>query len=98
MARAYLSYPAMARIYLSFDLQLQWMGVQAWSVEERCGGSRTGGAGSSGTAAATGTGTTPLPPPAGSASGGRPAWWSGSTTAGTTPTVIRQVAVAKSSW
>ena len=68
-------------------------GVQAWFVEERYGGSRTGGAGSSGTAAATGTGTgttMPLPPPAGSASGGRPAWWSGSTTAGTTLTVIRQ--------
>ena len=58
--------------------------VQAWSGEERCGGSRTGGAGSSGTAARG----TPSAPPTGSASGGRPAWSSGSTTAGTTPTVI----------
>ncbi|WVZ74805.1 hypothetical protein U9M48_022940 [Paspalum notatum var. saurae] len=62
---------------------LQWMPVQAWFVEERCGGFPTGGAGSSGDAA-TG-GTPPWPPPTASASSGRPAWWSGSTTAGTTP-------------
>jgi len=59
--------------------------VQAWSGEECCGGSRTGGAGSSGTAARG----TPWAPPTGPASGGRSAWSSGSTTAGTTPTVIR---------
>uniref|UniRef100_A0A0A9G0A3 Uncharacterized protein n=1 Tax=Arundo donax TaxID=35708 RepID=A0A0A9G0A3_ARUDO len=51
-----------------------------WFGEERCGGSQTGGAGSSG--AATGT---PSAPPTGSAIGGRPAWSSGSTTAETTP-------------
>jgi len=60
------------------------MDVQAWFGGERCGGSPAGGAGSSGTAARG----TPSAPPTGSASGGRPAWSSGSTTAGTTPTVI----------